>query len=94
MPAGSAKVPPGSVPARVDDLSGLPPAYIGVGAIDLLVGEDIEYARRLIDAGVPTELHVIPGAYHAFERMAPNAAVSARFTESWTTALRRALGSA
>jgi acetyl esterase/lipase len=65
MPAGSAKVPPGSVPARVDDLSGLPPAYIGVGAIDLLVGEDIEYARRLIDAGVPTELHVIPGAYHA-----------------------------
>ncbi len=94
IPAGSAKVPLGSVPARGDDLSGLPPAYIGVGAIDLFVEEDIEYARRLIAAGIPTELHVIPGAYHAFERLAPNATVSTRFTESWTTALRRALRSA
>jgi acetyl esterase/lipase len=78
----------------VDDLLGLPPAYIGVGAIDLFVDEDIEYARRLIDAGVSTELHVVPAAYHAFERLAPKATVSTRFTESWTSALRRALRSA
>ena len=94
VPAGSAKIPPGSVPARVNDLLGRPPAYIGVGAIDLFVDEDIEYARRLIDAGVSTELHVIPGAYHAFERLAPKATVSTRFTESWTSALRRVLRSA
>ena len=65
------------------------------GAIDLFVAEDIEYARRLIDAGVPTELHVIPGAYHAFERLAPTATVSTRFTGILTgPALRRALRSA
>jgi acetyl esterase/lipase len=93
VPAGSPKVPAGSVPARVEDLSGLPPAFIVVGAIDLFVDEDIEYARRLIAAGVPAELHVVPGAYHGYDLLVPNAAVTARFTKYWTTALRRALGS-
>jgi len=46
VPAGSHKVPAGAVPARVENLSGLPPAFIVVGAIDLFVDEDIEYARR------------------------------------------------
>lgn len=93
VPAGSAKVPAGAVPARVEDLSGLPPAFIVVGGIDLFVDEDIEYARRLIAAGVPAELHVVPGGYHAYDLLVPGAAVTARFTEYWTTALRRAFGS-
>jgi acetyl esterase/lipase len=91
VPAGSPKVPAGSVPARVENLAGLPQAFIVVGAIDLFVDENIEYARRLIAAGVPTELHVVPGAYHGFDLLAPNAKVAARFTDYWTTALRRAL---
>ena len=90
VPAGSPTVPAGAVPARVENLAGLPPAFIGVGALDLFVDEDVEYARRLINAGVPTELHVIPGAYHGFDLLVPDAAVSKRFTESWTAALRRA----
>jgi acetyl esterase/lipase len=90
VPAGSPTVPAGAVPARVENLTGLPPAFIGVGAIDLFVEEDVEYARRLIIAGVPTELHVIPGAYHGFDVLVPDAAVSKRFTESWIVALRRA----
>jgi acetyl esterase/lipase len=90
VPAGSATVPAGAVPARVENLAGLPPAFIGVGALDLFVDEDVEYARRLIDAGVPTELHVIPGAYHGFDVLVPDAAVSKRFAESWMVALRRA----
>jgi acetyl esterase/lipase len=90
VPAGSPNVPAGAVPARVRDLSGLPSAFIVVGAIDLFVDEDIEYARRLIAAGVPVELHVVPGAYHAYDLLVPNAEVTARFTEYWTTALRRA----
>jgi acetyl esterase/lipase len=93
VPAGSTKVPAGAVPARVEDLSGLPPAFIVVGAIDLFVDEDIEYARRLIAAGVPAELHVVPGAYHAYDLLVPKAPVTARFTEYWTTALRRAFSS-
>ena len=64
-----------AAPARADDLAGLPPAYISVGALDLFLEEDIEYARRLLNAGVPTELHVLPGAYHGYE-LAPEARVS------------------
>lgn len=51
-------------PARATDLTGLPETYIWVGALDLFVDESIEYARRLLRAGVPTELHVYPGVTH------------------------------
>ncbi|HEX9807722.1 MAG TPA: alpha/beta hydrolase [Alteraurantiacibacter sp.] len=54
-------------PTLADDLAGLAPAYIATGALDLFLDEDLDYARRLIDAGVHTELHVYPGAIHAFE---------------------------
>src|SRR5271154_1323767 len=90
VPAGSPTVPAGAVPARVENLAGLPPAFIGVGALDLFVDEDVEYARHLIDPGVPTELLVVPGAFHGFDVFVPDAAVSKRFTESWMVALRRA----
>lgn len=59
-------VAPYAVAARAEDLSGLPPTFIGVGALDLFVEENIEYARRLLRAGVPTELHVHPGAIHGY----------------------------
>jgi acetyl esterase/lipase len=94
VPAGSAKVPAGAVPARVANLEGLPPAFIGVGSIDLFVDEDIEYARRLIDSGIATDLLVIPGAYHGFDLLAPDAGPSRHFTESWMSALRRAFATA
>lgn len=90
VPAGSAKVPAGAVPARIENLAGLPPAFIGVGALDLFVDEDIEYARRLINAGVATELLVVPGAFHGFDVFVPDAGVSKRFTEAYMAALRRA----
>ena len=48
-------------------MKGLPPTWIGVGALDLFVQEDMEFARRLMEAEVPTELHVVPGAYHGFD---------------------------
>jgi acetyl esterase/lipase len=91
VPAGSPNVPRGAVPARVADLRGLPPTYIGVGSVDLFVDEDIEYARRLVDAGVSTELYLAPGAYHGFFFLAPDAAVSKQFTASYNAALARAL---
>ena len=78
--------------ARVEDLTGLPPTFIGVGALDLFVNEDIEYARRLLDAGVSTELVVVPGAYHAFDLVSPQAAVCQAFTAAKLEALRRAFG--
>ena len=90
VPAGSSKVPAAAVPARVASVGGLPPTWIGVGSIDLFVEEDMEYARRLLNAGVATELLVVPGAYHGFDIVAPNVEASKRFTASWKSALRKA----
>ena len=92
VPAGSAQVPPGAVPARVADLTGLPPCFIGVGAIDLFADEDLTYARRLIAAGVPTQVQVTPGAFHAFDAVAPQARVARDFTAAWKSGLAAAFG--
>jgi acetyl esterase/lipase len=83
--------PKGAVPAREAKLADLPPAFIGVGAIDLFVEEDIEYARRLIDQGVSTELFIVPGAFHGFDMLAPQSAPAKRFGAVWNAALARAL---
>jgi acetyl esterase/lipase len=88
---GGADVSPYAAATRATDLSNLPPAYIPVGALDLFVDENIEYAQRLIQAGVPTELHVYPGAFHGFDLFAPSAKVSKQFKADRDNALRRAL---
>jgi acetyl esterase/lipase len=80
-----------AAPALAEDLSGLPPTFIDVGTCDLFRDEDIAFAARLMQAGVPTELHVNPGAYHASEVLAPTAALSRRIWERRFDALRRAL---
>jgi acetyl esterase/lipase len=90
VPAGSSKVPVAAVPARVASVAGLPPAWIGVGSIDLFVEEDMEYARRLVHAGVATELLVVRGAFHGFDLLVPDAEASKQFSESWKSALRKA----
>jgi acetyl esterase/lipase len=84
-------VSPYAAPARAGDLGGLPPAFIGVGTLDVFRDENITYAQRLLAAGVPTELHVYPGAPHGFEGLAPQAAVSQQFSRDIADALRRAM---
>lgn len=64
--------------ARAADVSGLPPTYISVGALDGFADEDIDYANRLRHAGVPVELHVYPGAPHGFDGLTPGTAVARR----------------
>ncbi|MEY2942971.1 MAG: hypothetical protein RLY97_985 [Pseudomonadota bacterium] len=91
VPAGSRNVPKGSVPAREVNLSGLPPTFIGVGSIDLFVDEDIDYAQRLVDAGIQTELVVMPGGFHGFD-MFTDAPVVMRYRAHYLAALRRGLG--
>jgi acetyl esterase/lipase len=93
QPAGLAGAPHGAVPARVKDLSGLPPTFIGVGSIDLFAPEDIEFGKRLVDAGVPVELLVVPGAFHGFPLIAPDAGVSHEFISALDRAVAGALGS-
>ncbi|WP_417451904.1 alpha/beta hydrolase [Kordiimonas sp.] len=89
---GTASVPAAGVPARVKDLSGLAPAFIEVGGVDLFVSEDIQYANRLLEAGVATELLVVPGAFHGFDRVAPETYPARQFINAKLDALRRAFG--
>ncbi|WP_306904335.1 alpha/beta hydrolase fold domain-containing protein [Arthrobacter pascens] len=84
-------VPPLAAPARYDDLSGLPPAWIGVGTNDLFHDEDATYARRLHQAGVACTVRVAPGAYHNFDSMEPKTAISQAFVQAQITALDEAL---
>ncbi|HET8850936.1 MAG TPA: alpha/beta hydrolase [Ktedonobacteraceae bacterium] len=86
---GGANISPYAAPARAERLEGLPPAFIGVGTLDLFLEEDLEYARRLTRAGVPAELHVYPGAFHVFN-IAENARVAQAFTRDSLNALTRA----
>ena len=87
---GSPGVSPYAAAARAEDLRGLPPAYIMTGTLDLFLEEDIEYARRLLRAGVPTELHVYPGGFHAFD-VFPGSAIGAAAQAARVAALRHAL---
>lgn len=82
---------PYAAPARAEDLSRLPPALVQVGDLDVFRDEAIDYATRLMQAGVPTELHVYPGAYHAAEAFVPKADHSKRFQRDQLSALSRAL---
>jgi len=88
---GGKNIPYHAAAYRADNLEGLPPAYITVGDIDLFAQEDIEYAGRLVEAGVPTELHVYPGGPHAFDMLVPGADISKRFVADIHRVLKRAL---
>jgi acetyl esterase/lipase len=77
--------------ARVSDVTGLPPTFISTGALDLFLGENIDYAARLLQAGIPCELHVYPGAFHGFD-MAPEAPVAVAAREARRAYLQRMIG--
>ena len=64
---GTDDVPAYAAPTRATDLAGLPPAFVCVGTCDGFRDEDVEYALRLNQAGVPTELHVYAGAPHGYQ---------------------------
>ena len=87
---GSAGVSPYAAAARAERLEGLPPAFISTGSLDLFLEEDMDYARRLLRAGVPVELHVYPGGFHAFD-LDPDAAVARQARRDSRAALARAL---
>lgn len=88
---GGENTPKYAAPGRTEDLQGLPPTYLYTGDIDLFASEDIDYARRLLLAGVPTELHVYPGAYHAFEVFGATSAVAQRAIVERDAMMKKAL---
>ncbi|MBX3099657.1 MAG: alpha/beta hydrolase fold domain-containing protein [Salinibacterium sp.] len=87
---GDQETSPYAAAARREDLTGLPPAWIGVGTLDLFHDEDLEYARRLDEAGVPCETYVVSGAFHGFDTAFRHAGVSQDFWKEQKRALRAA----
>ncbi|MBO0985591.1 alpha/beta hydrolase [Rathayibacter sp. SD072] len=88
---GGAHVSPYAAPARREDLAGLPPAWIGVGSLDLFHDEDVRYAERLRAAGVPCELEIVDGAFHGFDALFRRTGVAKRFWAAQAAALEAAL---
>ncbi|WP_199230327.1 alpha/beta hydrolase [Promicromonospora sp. AC04] len=88
---GLSDVSPYVAPARRVDLHGLPPAWIGVGDLDLFLDEDVDYARRLQASGVECTLEIVPGAFHGFDTIYSRTAVSERFLGSQVHALAAGL---
>jgi acetyl esterase/lipase len=84
--------PPYAAPARREDLAGLPPAWVGVGDLDLFCDEDVDYASRLRAAGVDCHLEVVPGMWHGADSLAPDAPTAARFRDLMVDAVRTAVG--
>lgn len=79
-----------AVPARRADLTGVAPAWVGVGSLDPLYSECVTYADRLSIAGVPCALETVKGAFHGFDMVAPKAKVSREFFDSQCAALTEA----
>jgi acetyl esterase/lipase len=88
---GAGDVPEYAAPARREDLSGLPQAWIGVGTVDLFHDEDMAYAQRLKGCGVECEICAVPGAFHGFDIFAPQAPIVRDFRKSQISALKRGL---
>lgn len=88
---GAGTLPAYASAARAKDLSGLPPLFLAVGALDLFIDQNLEYAQRMIRAGVPSELHVYPGAFHSFNRVG-TASIAQRLRADYTQALIDAFG--
>jgi acetyl esterase len=87
---GSASASPYAAPARATDLSGLPPAYVSTAEFDPNRDEAIDYALRLLQAGVPVELHQWPGTFHGSQAIL-SAEVSQRQMGELSSVLRREL---
>ncbi|MET9460305.1 alpha/beta hydrolase [Streptomyces canus] len=90
---GGPDVPAYAAPARAEDLSGLPPAFLDVGSAETFRDEVVAYASRIWQAGGVAELHVWPGGFHGFDGFAPQAALSQAARAAHVKWLRRLLGS-
>ncbi len=91
QPPGAATTPPYGVAARRPDVAGLPPAWIGVGTLDLFYDEDVAYAHRLQESGVACELVEIPGAFHGFDALDTKPQVTQTFHAAQIAALQQHL---
>ncbi|HVV76078.1 MAG TPA: alpha/beta hydrolase [Mycobacteriales bacterium] len=93
LPAGIDPAAPGLSPAQVTDLSGLPPAVIGVGEFDPLRDEDLAYGKALADAGVDVQVRRYDGLIHGFFGFTQLSAAAADATADMIAGLKQMLAS-
>lgn len=86
---GIADTDPYAAPSRATDLTGVAPAYIVIGGLDLFLLESIDYSTRLALAGVPVELQVVPGAFHSFLTFGVGTELADRMRSAGIEAIRR-----
>ena len=87
--AGGPGVSPYAAPARASDLSGLPPAFIEAGSVEVYRDEAVDYASRIWRAGGQAELHIWPGGCHGFDVVVPDAPLSRAARAARVNWLRR-----
>jgi acetyl esterase/lipase len=80
-----------AAPARATDVSGLPSTYLLVTTVDPFRDEGLDWARRLVAADVPAEMHLVPGAPHMFDSYGAGTPLVDRAVTSWRGALAHAL---
>ena len=80
---GQPDVDPYSAPGRATDLHGMPETFIAAAQYDVFRDEDIDFASRLMAAGVPVELHVYAHAFHAWDLFAPDSSLARAFNRTW-----------
>ena len=85
---GGESLPPYAAAGRHEDLTGLPPTWIGVGSLDLFYDEDVLFAKRLEDTGITTTLEVVEGGYHCFDALDNESSVTRGFFFSKINFLR------
>ncbi|TQJ91750.1 alpha/beta hydrolase [Streptomyces sp. SLBN-31] len=88
---GGPDVSPYAAPARAEDLTALPPAFLDVGSAETFRDEVVAYASRIWQAGGIAELHVWPGGFHGFDGFAPQAPLSRSARAAHLDWLRRLL---
>ncbi|YCK34187.1 alpha/beta hydrolase [Actinomadura sp. ATCC 39365] len=85
-PAQRAEITASPLRASLNDLEGLPPAFVIVDENDVLRDEGEAYARKLIAAGVPTSSVRYNGTLHDFMMLNP-----VRATEATSAATAQAI---
>ena len=88
---GSEDVPIYAAPHRAQDLSGLPRTIIITGELDLFANENIAYAQRLLQAEVPSSLHLFRGAFHGFNAFAPESSIAKQANQAILEDIRSAI---
>ena len=91
QPGGATNLPAYAAPARRENLAGLPPAWIGVGTLDLFHDENVSYAQRLQASGVACDLLIVPGAFHGFNVFDTTIPLVQEFQQAQIDALRQNL---